>query len=865
MKTPLSPAQLMEEDPPACYPPPACAELEEAAGGPGDACGPRRLLYSLCEVCNIQLNSAAQAQIHYNGKSHLRRVKQLNHTEGSPAGAGVPPPPHALGGSTGKPVHLPRSADGMSSPPAGWAERRTPCFLGRSSRRPLCGPSRADGSKEAPRGPRVPTPIVSRRKPLLQIANTAQLPIVDVRVLTSELRVKKGFWVRCLTSGTIPAPSLVFLAIVATIAAVLYSALWITAGGDEGGYGFPIGAPVVGTLFLSKFQVFPALAHLIQLNGSLFRRPGSGLPGQGTPETSTGEPIDIVSETRRDMTEAAETLPANDPAVDGLGEFTVPRVPPPRPPVATVSLQGTNQPVSGEKAMMGLPCQTPQDRKFGLIPQTLGSFCTNHSQPRGLWEVISSSSCSRSSGHNTSLPSLVRTPPLMMQSSLDMKPFMPFPVDSSTPVGLFANFSTVFVLKVCVKVFVLKVFVLKVCVKVFVLKVFVLKVCVKVFVLKVFVLKVCVKVFVLEVFVLKVFVLKMDPVQKAVINHTFGVSIPPKKKQVISCNICQLRFNSDSQAEAHYKGSKHAKKLKAQETTKPRGGPALDATAQPISTVPAPSGTVTDSSSDQSEKSVEPSAALSASAPPRPFTSATAAPPNPPPTSVLSNPPLASSGQPVEAAGQAPSLRSAPKPAGRAELGQESEEEKAKKLLYCSLCKVAVNSLSQLEAHNTGSKHKTMLEARNGAGPIKAYPRPGSKLKMQANILKGSGLQNKTFHCEICDVHVNSEIQLKQHISSRRHKDRVAGKPLKPKYSPYNKQHRGSISLAKLAFQKDLMKPISPSFLSTPFSPTTMPSISLHPRPNASIFQTATLPASFLRAAPGPIRPSTGSILFAPY
>ena len=38
---------------------------------------------------------------------------------------------------------------------------------------------------------------------------------------------------------------------------------------------------------------------------------------------------------------------------------------------------------------------------------------------------------------------------------------------------------------------------------------------------------------------------QMEPVQKAVINHTFGVSIPPKKKQVISCNVCQLRFNSD--------------------------------------------------------------------------------------------------------------------------------------------------------------------------------------------------------------------------------------------------------------------------------------------------------------------------------
>ncbi|KAK2532607.1 hypothetical protein Q9966_008172 [Columba livia] len=38
----------------------------------------RKILFSFCEVCNIQLNSAAQAQVHYNGKSHLKRVKQLN-------------------------------------------------------------------------------------------------------------------------------------------------------------------------------------------------------------------------------------------------------------------------------------------------------------------------------------------------------------------------------------------------------------------------------------------------------------------------------------------------------------------------------------------------------------------------------------------------------------------------------------------------------------------------------------------------------------------------------------------------------------------------------------------------------------------
>ncbi|XP_063069317.1 zinc finger protein 385B isoform X2 [Engraulis encrasicolus] len=517
-----------------------------------------------------------------------------------------------------------------------------------------------------------------------------------------------------------------------------------------------------------------------------------------------------------------------------------------------------------------------------------------------------------SSCHSSPLPALVRTPSLMMHQSgctLDMKPFMPFQVDTSSPVGLFPNFNT------------------------------------------------------------------MDPVQKAVINHTFGVSIPPKKKQVISCNICQLRFNSDSQAEAHYKGSKHAKKLKAQESTKNKPPKSLNAAAagpdgtKTITTTSTSSNCTTSNNTsssttttsfssctavtasngcDQPEKHMESpnggahinnsstscvspkaflplsplaaaaaSGCLSAVALPgfcKPFPAAAALEPTSASFPLTSDVPggvqhqgpaalmmktttmvgatakLTSVATPaaVTAGGLSATTTAAgalaasngtvagatatPTTAGAADPNTESEEEKAKKLLYCSLCKVAVNSLSQLEAHNTGSKHKTMLEARSGAGPIKAYPRPGSKLKAQASaILKGSGLQNKTFHCEICDVHVNSEIQLKQHISSRRHKDRVAGKPLKPKYSPYNKQQRSSSVLAaKLALQKDLVKPTitTAAFLSpNPFSATTVPSISLHARPNAaSLFQTAGLPPSFLRAAPGPIRgPTTGSILFAPY
>eukprot|EP00070_Physeter_catodon_P028642 XP_028335536.1 zinc finger protein 385B isoform X5 [Physeter catodon] len=366
--------------------------------------------------------------------------------------------------------------------------------------------------------------------------------------------------------------------------------------------------------------------------------------------------------------------------------------------------------------------------------------------------------------HSTTLPALVRTPTLMMQPSLDIKPFMSFPVDSnSAAVGLFPNFNT-------------------------------------------------------------------------------------------------------SQAEAHYKGSKHAKKVKALEATKnkPKMVSSKDsAKANPSCSVTPITGNSSDKSEDKGKLKVSSSSQASSSEGGsfllKPGTT-------PLPPGAATSPSKSTNGAPGTVS--------------------ESEEEKAKKLLYCSLCKVAVNSLSQLEAHNTGSKHKTMVEARNGAGPIKSYPRPGSRLKMQ-NGNKGSGLQNKTFHCEICDVHVNSEIQLKQHISSRRHKDRVAGKPLKPKYSPYNKLQRSPSILAcpgarttrkelkwkqikekaKLAFQKDMMKPLAPAFLSSPLAAAAAVSsaLSLPPRPSASLFQAPAIPPALLRPGHGPIRATPASILFAPY
>uniref|UniRef100_A0A3P9IA51 Zinc finger protein 385D n=1 Tax=Oryzias latipes TaxID=8090 RepID=A0A3P9IA51_ORYLA len=331
----------------------------------------------------------------------------------------------------------------------------------------------------------------------------------------------------------------------------------------------------------------------------------------------------------------------------------------------------------------------------------------------------------------------------------------------------------------------------------------------------------------------------MDPVQKAILHHTLGLP-PIVKRKHVSCSVCQLRFNSQSQALAHYKGTKHAKRLKALETPKSKlKGSAItkETTNQEIS-----KGT---SASQIPNGSVTPVPETNSAGDEKP--------------SKLGSPSEPDADQEAEP-----------------ETDTETEEEKARRLLYCSLCKVAVNSASQLEAHNSGTKHKTMLEARSGVGSIKSFPRAGLKSKLASSSKSSTGLQNKTFYCETCDVHVNSETQLKQHISSRRHKDRAAGKPAKPKYSPYSKPQKGqSKQPIKLILGKErpcrpLTAQILPAQLAAvaaalgnSFAQRTNPGP--NPTPAPSLFQTQTLPAALLRPAPGPVRTSHPPVLFAPY
>ncbi|XP_071275295.1 LOW QUALITY PROTEIN: zinc finger protein 385A [Agelaius tricolor] len=316
------------------------------------------------------------------------------------------------------------------------------------------------------------------------------------------------------------------------------------------------------------------------------------------------------------------------------------------------------------------------------------------------------------------------------------------------------------------------------------------------------------------------------PAMEALPKGGLGALAKPRRP-VIACSVCQIRFNSESQAAAHYQGNRHARRLKGLEAARTRrGGDAGDP--------PEPPGPAAPPGGDPPERS--------GSSPPPPPPPEPPGPPSPP----------------------------APPPAGGAEPGggreEEEEEEraKAKRLLYCGLCKVAVNSLSQLEAHNKGTKHKTLVEARSGLGPIRAFPRGGGS----GGAPPAEGPE-RSFHCQICNVRLNSELQLKQHISSRRHRDGVAGKP-NPLLGRHKKP-RSPPEMAPLPFPKELPKALAgggllppPLALAAAAAAIAAPPLALRP-PGPPLLPGPPLAPALLRPAPGPLRPGHAPLLFTPY
>ncbi|XP_061519936.1 zinc finger protein 385D-like isoform X6 [Phycodurus eques] len=346
-----------------------------------------------------------------------------------------------------------------------------------------------------------------------------------------------------------------------------------------------------------------------------------------------------------------------------------------------------------------------------------------------------------------------------------------------------------------------------------------------------------------------------------------------------------------NQAEAHYKGHKHTRKMKALENQRNRQknkhGPP---TAEKEKETAGESGPQIDLNSDRTDSGIssQPEKGLGSSLPPAApaiVSSTSHAPqlsqqfPHSPPL-----PHLTLAGAPIEGPPPAPQPPHGPPAVGEKEDDEVKVEDKEanKKELHCPTCKVTVNSSSQLEAHCSGSKHKQMLHSPNSSQSHRRAKRTSSarrpsriiKQRMGTNKTRAAvGVRGQRFHCQLCQVAVNSEKQLKQHMNSRRHKEHLAGKPVKvkAKFTPYNKLQPSTALATKLALQKQLSKALPAGFHTSALNPAAFCTLASAPLalrlpqgPTAIIHSPLISPALF-RPAPGPLRATHPPIIFSPY
>ncbi|CAL1278189.1 unnamed protein product [Larinioides sclopetarius] len=126
----------------------------------------------------------------------------------------------------------------------------------------------------------------------------------------------------------------------------------------------------------------------------------------------------------------------------------------------------------------------------------------------------------------------------------------------------------------------------------------------------------------------------------------------------------------------------------------------------------------------------------------------------------------------------------------QSQVAQSKEIAPVGKSFRCELCNITANSSLQLQTHLDGTKHKTKLLQQqqskekkpetesevepevngksNGAAVVRPLPTEFGE-PQQAKMCK--------FSCDICNLILNSEIQLQQHLTSKKHQAKVEGKP----------------------------------------------------------------------------------------
>lgn len=93
---------------------------------------------------------------------------------------------------------------------------------------------------------------------------------------------------------------------------------------------------------------------------------------------------------------------------------------------------------------------------------------------------------------------------------------------------------------------------------------------------------------------------------------------------------------------------------------------------------------------------------------------------------------------------------------------------------YCEHCQVMANSSQQLQMHLDGTKHKNKVRKLN-EGDNKTEDTPKNDEVTEDTEPKPAKMSK--FYCDVCSLSLNSEIQLTQHLASKKHDAKVKGEP----------------------------------------------------------------------------------------
>lgn len=120
------------------------------------------------------------------------------------------------------------------------------------------------------------------------------------------------------------------------------------------------------------------------------------------------------------------------------------------------------------------------------------------------------------------------------------------------------------------------------------------------------------------------------------------------------------------------------------------------------------------------------------------------------------------------------------------------KSQDGEKSFFCELCNVKANSSLQLQTHLDGSKHKNKLQPKESKEAIPQEVGEKSEANTPVNGKTNGSLVRSLpsdfgepqpsklakFACDVCNVSVNSEIQLQQHLTSKKHQNKLEGKPV---------------------------------------------------------------------------------------